>query len=71
MDILTVFDHPSDYPNHWVVRKSTIAGGILVPDPHAHLFSTLALARTHCADQGLAPVPRFASDDPVIVEVWM
>lgn len=69
----TIYDHPSDFPDNYVVREFRIQAG---SDPilgQAHLFLTLAEARD--ALQQLAPsaycLARQPEDDPTVVETWL
>lgn len=67
-----VYDHPTDYPDEFVVRKWFIdkTGGI-VPDEQLFLQSkNLGDIQSKLKDIGLYRMPRFSDDDPVIVEVW-
>lgn len=64
----TVYDHPKDYPLHFVVR---LWYGPVV-DREAILCDTLAAARQYISEQGgCVPLARDARDDPVVVETWL
>ena len=76
MDMWVIYDHPRDYPDNFVVRLWEIK-----PDGFSemcvkpslnnfHLVKTLDEAR-QLIPVGLHAIPRFANDDPVIVEVWV
>ena len=67
--IWTVYDHPLDQPNHWVVRRWRIELGSKVP-LNSKKFDSLVEARDWIP-AGLVRMPRMPSDDPVIVESWM
>jgi hypothetical protein len=68
--VYTIYDHPGDYPNHFVVRCTLIYQGKVMPDDHAWLAPTLEQARLFIPP-GLNPLPRNPEDDPVIVECWL
>lgn len=70
LHLWTVYDHPRDYPTHWVVRESVVAGGKLTMAPSPWLAVTLDEARA-LVPPGLHCMPRQPTDDPVIVEVWL
>lgn len=66
-----VYDHPRDFPKHWVVRGWDALRNM--PDPGATLHSTLAEARDWITTvaPGAVHIPRCQTDDPVIKEVWL
>lgn len=72
LDTWTIYDHPSDYPDHWVVRPFRSEDGRVRPGM-AKLADTLEEARA------LVPIDRFGlhrmepspGDDPVIAETWI
>lgn len=65
----TIFDHPDDFPDHFVVRHFQVAGG--EPQP-------LGFQLAHSLEEARAMVParadyclgRDPSDHPNIVETW-
>jgi hypothetical protein len=68
----TVYDHPKDFPDHFVARQWQIIPGI--PEPVANpkfemLASNLDDLRDQLAAMGLTPLTRSETDDPVILEV--
>ena len=69
-----VYDHPSDYPNDYVLRKQAM---VFVPGKRpfevqdkACQVGTLAEMRKFIPPAAY-PIGRHAKDDPVILEVWM
>jgi hypothetical protein len=63
----TIYDHPKDYPHHFVVRRWYG----LTPD-YAAQCDTLGEARQYIADQGgCVALKRDEHDDPVIIETWL
>jgi hypothetical protein len=66
IEIWVIYDHPLDYPHHFVVRRWLND----VPDRECGLFDSLREARLH-VPRGLARLPRWENDDPKIVEVWL
>lgn len=65
----TVYEHPSDQPNSFVVRRWLLIGGRR-RDGGMRLALTLAEAR-RLLPRGLYCLGRDADDDPVIVETWL
>jgi hypothetical protein len=65
-----IYDHPSDYPDHFVVRVWRITDGRLDPAEECWLAKTLEDARA-LIPSGLYCLGRWPEDDPVIVEVWI
>jgi hypothetical protein len=71
LSILTIYDHPKDHPNHFVVRRWNIYPGRSEPVGEVHLFDTLEAARTMVVAQHRTLLHRHPDDDPVIVENWI
>jgi len=70
----TVYDHPTDYPDEYVVRGCSILPGRDEPMHDAELFgrgATLEAVRGPLAALGLVCLARHPDDDPKIVEVWL
>lgn len=69
--IYTIFDHPQDYPDHFVVRRSRVKSGLPELDTDfIKLSDTLELARKHIP-LGLYRMDRSPSDYPSIVESYI
>lgn len=66
LDIWTVYDHPLDYPEYFVVRRWELTS----PREH-YLFASLGKAQAFLVSKGLARLPRFEQDDPKIIETWI
>lgn len=71
LKLFTIYDHPKDYPDHFVVRGFTIAGGVPIPDKEPLLFKYLEVARQLMLGAGKHRLPPNPEDDPVIVESWI
>ena len=68
-----VYDHPTDYPQEYVVRIHTTSRGG-TPVAHTDLYARskdYAYLESHLAEMGLYRLPRDPSDDPVIKETWV
>lgn len=64
--IFCIYDHPTDYPDHFVVRLWDGEE----PTNTIVLANTLEEARA-AIPQGLARFSRTEGDDPKIVETWI
>ncbi len=69
IEFYTIYDNPSDYPGKFVVRRMVAMSG-KVKMLECVVVDSLELARV-IVPVGLHRVPRFESDDPVIVETWV
>jgi hypothetical protein len=69
LSIWTVYDHPRDYPQHYVARRTEI-GVPSVVTKDMFVADTLDEVRA-LLPPGLHRLPRYENDDPVIVEVWL
>lgn len=70
MKIFTIYDHPRDYPDNFVVRGFDISDTGPAPDLNCTLANTLEEARK-AIPSGLINVGRFSDDDAAILEVWI
>jgi hypothetical protein len=70
LEMFTIYDHPADYPNHFAVKRWTIAEGTPRPDDSITLTATLEEARA-TIKPGLYCIHRELLDDPKIVETWI
>jgi len=71
LSVWTIYDHPRDYPNHFVARRSEVLlGGAIGTTDEMFTASTLAAVRA-LLPPGLYRLPRYPADDPVIVEIWI
>lgn len=69
MTMFTVYDHPSDYPIGFVLRRWIITDGqALAAD--ARFAPTLEDVREF-VPAGFARVPRNPNDDATVVESWI
>lgn len=64
--MFTIYDHPADFPDRYVMRMFDADR----PTPYVALADTLEQARNLRPDGADLCVPRAAQDDPVIVETW-
>jgi hypothetical protein len=66
-----IYDHPSDFPEHFVVRQWHVNDdGDITPALWCDVAKSLDAARA-LLPPGLLRLERLANDDPVIVEVWL
>jgi hypothetical protein len=70
MVMFVIYDHPLDYPEHYVVRQwFPLATGHALPAEGYTLHATLEDARARIP-KGLLRRDRWAGEDMVIAEVW-
>lgn len=68
LPIYTIYDHPSDYPEHFVVRKCTVTDGAVIMDEKLHLQSnSIEMIHRILQSEGLIFMPRSKNDDAVII----
>lgn len=68
-----IYDHPTDFPEHWIVRGWEIREGLYEPHPDAEPILLKSLAAAHLAVKKLASAARLIDredPDPNIAEVW-
>lgn len=68
--LYTIYDHPKDYPDSFVVREWQVTEGASIPCG-AWQHETLEAARDQMRLRGLICVPRHVDDDLNIVECWL
>lgn len=72
LSMWTVYDHPRDWPDWYVARKSEVnKDGITSINEHVIMERDLDRLRKTLAGFGLACISRSHEDDPVILEVWL
>lgn len=72
LQFFVIFDHPLDFPRHWVVRRQIAWPGApngVVHDVVPRLANSLAEARTF-VPHGLYRQPRQEGEDLAIAECW-
>lgn len=67
----TIFDHPADYPDHFVVRRYEVDSAGSRPTDDIRLYHELSFARAALESGGLTCIPRHPADDPCVVETWL
>lgn len=73
LPVLVVFDRPSDYPDHVVLRRTDVTMHGVLTRRSAALFDSLDEARAWIAATypQLTLVPRSPYDHEAIVESWL
>lgn len=68
----TVYDHPSDFPDHFIARRWEVAGGAdPVPTSQVITATDIEALRGMLTAMGLYPLNRNEGDDPTIMESWL
>lgn len=72
LSLFTVYDHPKDFPDHFVCRRFDIVDGDVKPTGDFIKRKTLAGIRKVMNNMNnLTPIPRSEEDDPNIIETWI
>ena len=66
----TIYKHPSDFPDSYVVRRSLVTREGAFPDRTVWATAPTLEGCHAFLPPGLVRLPRKPDDDPVIVEVW-
>jgi len=70
LNIWTIYDHPSDYPEGYIARRWVVIDGLEKPTI-VTITGPLEAMRLHFQSKGLVCLPRDPTDDPKIVECWI
>lgn len=70
LSMWVVYDHPSDYPAHYIARLHEVGTTHQVTD-QVLVSATLEPLQEQLAGRGLIRITRNEEDDPVIVETWI
>lgn len=70
LSLWVVYDHPRDFPDHYVARRWVNGRAQLSPDDVVKC-GNLQLVRVAMEAKGLTRIDRDPSDDPKILEVWL
>jgi hypothetical protein len=73
MNLYTIYDSPTDYPNTYVARRWEIVSPDNVPTAMEVFMidADLQKIRDKLFLMGLFPIPRAETDDKKIVETWL
>lgn len=71
LSMFTIYKHPEDYPDKFVVREFVIKRTGPEPSRHANVYDTLDEARLPLIWRGLSCIERSPEDEPQIVESWL
>lgn len=71
LSIWTVYDHPGDYPGHYVARRFVTDANGSTATSEVMISTNLNEIRTTLESKGLVRLLRSAEDDPTIMEVWL
>jgi hypothetical protein len=68
----TIYDHPKDYPDHFIARKWLIGSKRNEPEATDEVIAKLTLDEVrYSLPPSLYCIGRQAGDDPCIVETWL
>jgi hypothetical protein len=73
LEMYTVYNHPRDYPDTFVVKKWICEAGNPPVQDTSYVFTSQSLqkCREEMQAKGLICIGRETNDDPVIEETWM
>jgi hypothetical protein len=71
ISVWTVYDHPKDFPLHYVARRHDVQHGELRVSTYFVASFSLRTLRNHLESLGLHYIPRREDDDPLVVEMWI
>lgn len=71
MDLWTIYDHPTDYPDLYVARRWRIGAGVMIATGHVLGDTDIEKIRQNLYRRGLVRINRSPQDDPKIMEVWL
>lgn len=71
LETFTVYDHPSDFPDEYVVRRFVVTAGRIEPREVFARSRNLAILRRLMESSGKTCLSRCVDDDPNIVETWV
>jgi hypothetical protein len=71
LNIWTIYDRPTDFPDVFVVRLSIVSQRGPETTSVVLYSDDIEELREVMRSQGLICIPRYAEDDPKIVEVWL
>ncbi len=71
LNMWTVYDHPTDYPDFFVARRHEVTAQGSVPTREIMLAKGLGELRAELFARGLTVLTRDRDDDARIVEVWL
>lgn len=71
MEMWVLYDHPKDFPKHFVARKWSVMGGELQPTNQVIASEDADQIRKVLRDNGLARVEESGQKDPKIMETWL
>jgi hypothetical protein len=74
LSMWTIYDHPDDYPDHFIAREWWVTAGRVEPSPvtvyrDEYLENVRTFVRTVAPDA--SRLVRNENDDPKIIESWV
>jgi hypothetical protein len=71
LSIWVIYDHPTDFPDHFVARRHIAYGPGAGPTDDIVIHGKLAAVRKEMERRFLTCLARHPEDDPKIVETWL
>ena len=70
MKIYTIYDHPTDFPNEYIVRVDDVSTGDVINEGIIKKDTDLEEIRDFLRKKGVEQMP-IQDPNPVILESWM
>lgn len=72
LTLYVLFDHPIDYPDHYVIRCNHVVNGVAQVDKEIYFkHIDITRCRNLLRNSGLTCMARDPNDDPKIIESWI
>jgi hypothetical protein len=72
IDVWVIYDHPADFPDHFVVSRQTVnRDGTITHHPERWLRTSLEKAREVVHRNAPQADTLFADPNPIIAETWL
>jgi hypothetical protein len=71
LDIWTLYDHPADFPDCFVMRRFAVGPGYARATDQVFRCENIERLRELARRMGLHCIPHSPNDDPNIVESWL
>lgn len=70
--LVTIYDHPLDYPDGYLAREWSVSYGVRDPTP-GQVVATgpLEQVRRSLIERGMTRIARSPEDAPAILETWL
>lgn len=71
LETWTIYDHPADRPDKFVLRKFEVHQSEVIPTAEAYMADDVEALRSMMIRRGLVKLLRNAEDHPSVMETWI